>query len=253
MTVKHHKLFFTWLGYATTRISGPAGTVVYTDPGRYGTLTGDWEERFGGVSHPTGPPYVAQDGNVVLVTHDHHYDDDGVRRVASDDATVIVYEGVSADGVQENSGRKVVEPEDLPYDVRRVSYHDNIKLNDIEIDVIPAYNFEDGRNLRDNGVPIHPEGFGCGYRFTLDDTSCFWTGDTDVLDIHSTLDVSLFIPTIAQSITMNQDEAVELASEISPDLVVPIHYNTFPALEADSRRFAADVASRSIPVALDED
>ncbi|ERH00210.1 MAG: hypothetical protein J07HQX50_01370 [Haloquadratum sp. J07HQX50] len=29
-------------------------------------------------------------------------------------------------------------------------------------------------------------------------------------------------------------------------------HNTFPALEADSTAFAADVARRSIPVALDE-
>jgi len=34
--------------------------------------------------------------------------------------------------------------------------------------------------------------------------------------------------------------------------VVPIHYNTFEMLRADSGAFAADVAGRAIPVALDE-
>jgi L-ascorbate metabolism protein UlaG (beta-lactamase superfamily) len=37
-----------------------------------------------------------------------------------------------------------------------------------------------------------------------------------------------------------------------PDLVVPIHYDTFDDLEANGEAFAGDVASRSIPVALDE-
>lgn len=252
MTVRHDNLLVTWLGYATARVSGPNGNLVYTDPGRYGTLTGEWEDQYGGVPHPNGPPYNAQDGDLVLITHDHHYDDDGVRRVASDEATVLVYEAVSSAGVKENSGRDVDEPEDLPYDVRRVSDGDSLEVNGMEIEVIPAYNYPEGRNVDSDGTPIHPEGFGCGYRFTIDGTSCFWTGDTDVLDLHSDLDVSLFLPSIAQSFTMNQDEAAELAGQLSPDLVLPIHYNTFPALEADSRRFAADVASMSIPVVLDE-
>lgn len=252
MTVHFDDLFITWLGYATARISGPDGTMVYTDPGRYGTLTGEWEDRYGGVPHPRGPAYDANDGNVVLVTHDHHYDDEGVRRVAADDATVVVFEAVSADGVKENSGRDVVDPEALPYDVRRVEYGDELTVNGVDIDVVPAYNHPDGRNVRDDGDPIHPEGFGCGFRFVVDDIPCFWTGDSDVLDDHQDLDVSVFLPAISKSFTMNQDEAVSLAQDLNPELVVPIHYNTFPALEADGRRFAADVAEHAIPVALDQ-
>ncbi|TKX82668.1 MBL fold metallo-hydrolase, partial [Halorubrum sp. SS5] len=43
----------------------------------------------------------------------------------------------------------------------------------------------------------------------------------------------------------------DLAEAMGPDLVVPIHYDTFDLLEADGEAFAGDVASRSIPVALD--
>ena len=52
---------------------------------------------------------------------------------------------------------------------------------------------------------------------------------------------------------MNRREAAELAATIDPDLVRPIHYNTFPDLEADSRAFAADVAASGVPVVLDEE
>jgi L-ascorbate metabolism protein UlaG (beta-lactamase superfamily) len=39
---------------------------------------------------------------------------------------------------------------------------------------------------------------------------------------------------------------------MDPDLVLPVHYNTFEAIAADSRAFAADVAERGVPVVLDE-
>jgi L-ascorbate metabolism protein UlaG (beta-lactamase superfamily) len=51
---------------------------------------------------------------------------------------------------------------------------------------------------------------------------------------------------------MDRHDAAGLAEDMDPDLVLPIHYNTFPDLEADSGAFAADVAKRSVPVVLDE-
>lgn len=50
---------------------------------------------------------------------------------------------------------------------------------------------------------------------------------------------------------MNQREAAGLAGVLDPELVVPIHYETFERLDADSRAFAAGVAEKDVPVALD--
>jgi L-ascorbate metabolism protein UlaG (beta-lactamase superfamily) len=256
MTVRHDTLDVTWLGYACARVSAADGPTVYVDPGRYGALDGTWEQRYGGVPHPSGPAYDAQDGDLVLITHDHHYQSDGIRRVAGDDATVLVYEAVDAERINDdadaNTDRNVEAPEELPYDVRRVAYGDDPSVAGVDVDVLPAYNHADGPRLAADGSPMHPREFGCGYRFTVDGTSVFWTGDSDVLEAHSDLDVSLFLPSIEGSFTMNRQEAAELAVDLDPGLVVPIHYNTFEELRADSRAFAADVASQSIPVALDE-
>lgn len=251
MTITHDGLTIDWLGYACARIEGD-DAVVYTDPGRYGTLTGEWRSKYGEFSHPAMGPYDAQDGDVVVVTHDHHYDDDGVRRVAASDATVIVYEAVSASGVRENSGRDVVEPEDLPYSVRRVGYSDDIHIDGVDVRVIPAYNESDGPRANPDGSVPHPRDFGCGFVVTVDGVSCFWTGDSDAIDDHRTLEVSLFMPSIARSFTMNRHDAADLADHLAPDLVLPIHYNTFEALQADSAAFASDVATRGVPVVLDE-
>lgn len=251
MTIYHDGLTIDWLGYACVRIEGN-DSVVYTDPGRYGTLTGEWQSLYGGFAHPVTDAFSANDGDIVVVTHDHHYDDDGVRRVAADDATILVYEAVSATGVKRNSGRVVVEPEELPYTVQRVGYGDEVTIADITVRAVPAYNTADGPRARADGSVPHPRGFGCGFLVTVDQIPCFWTGDSDVVPEHTQLAVSLLLPSIAQSFTMNRHDAADLAAQLRPDLVLPIHYNTFSDLRANSKAFAGDVASRGIPVVLDE-
>jgi L-ascorbate metabolism protein UlaG (beta-lactamase superfamily) len=248
MTIRHHGLIVDWLGYATARIEGE-NAVVYTDPGRYGALDGTWSQQFGGADHPSGDAYNARDGDLVVVTHDHHYDPDGIRRVANEDATVLVYEDVDADRINEG-GRDVEPPEDLPYDVRRVAYGDERTAGGVDVETVVAYVPEGSPGTR--AGTKHPRGFGCAFRFVVDGVSCFWTGDSGVIEEQERINASLLMPSIAQHFTMNRHGAADLAETIDPDLVVPIHYNTFEMLQADSGAFAADVAKRAIPVALDE-
>lgn len=247
MTVRFDGLELEWLGYATLRIEGP-DTVVYLDPGRYGTLTGEWEPDTPGVGHPPGRDYRAEDGDVVCVTHRHHYDDDGIECVAAEDATVVAFEGIDVT----ESDRDLRPVSDLPYDVVEVGDADELLVDDVPVMTVPAYNDPDGPNLRADGTPVHPEGEGCGFVVEVDGTTVFWTGDTDVLPGHERLSVSVFVPTIARNLTMDRHGAADLAEALDPDLVLPIHYNTFEHLESDSAAFAADVAKRGVPVVLDE-
>jgi len=247
MTVRHDGITAEWLGYATLRLEGD-DTVVYFDPGRYGVLTGEWEPDTPGIGHPPTQDYAPKDGDIVCVTHIHHYDPDGIRRVAREDATVVACEGINVHATDRNLDRIA----DLDYEVRKVSMEADVLVDDVPIWTMPAYNHEDGRNVKDDGTPIHPKGIGCGFLVAIDDTRVFWPGDTDVLEGHAELDVSLFVPSIAQNFTMNRHEAADLAEAMDPDLVLPMHYNTFTSLEADSGAFAEDVAKRGVPVVLDE-
>jgi L-ascorbate metabolism protein UlaG (beta-lactamase superfamily) len=249
MTIRHDGLAVEWLGYATTRIEG-TDTVVYIDPGRYGVLTGEWtppgESARG--AHPPARDYRAEDGDVVFVTHRHHYDPDGVDRVASEDATVVVFEGIDVSG----TARTDVRPTDLPYEVRRVGMEAEGVVDGVPFWTVPAYNHPDGPHTNPDGSPVHPEGFGCGYLVAVDGTRVFYPGDSDVLDGHAQLEVSLFLPSIDDTFSMGGEAAVDLAGGMDPDLVCPVHYNTFDGLEADSRTFVADVARRGVPVVLDD-
>jgi L-ascorbate metabolism protein UlaG (beta-lactamase superfamily) len=230
MTVTHEGLRVDWLGYATIRIEG-SDAVVYLDPGRYGVLD-DHQPR---------------DGDLVCVTHDHHYDSGGIDRVASEDATLVVYEGVDADRID----RDVAPLSELGRRVDRIGERVSVHAGDVRLETYPAYNTLDG-HVREDGTPYHPEGFGVGYRVTVDGVSLFWPGDTDVLDAHYDVAASVLCPPIGGSFTMDRHEAADLAAALGPGLVVPVHYDTFEALETDRRAFAAAVAERGVPVALDD-
>jgi len=249
MAVQFQSVTIEWHGYATVRLEAD-DVVAYLDPGRYGVLTGEWEpdsEAAAG-AHPSGSPYSPEDADFVCLTHVHHYDPDGIERVAAPDATVLAFDGINPRDSRRDLDRLV----DLPYDVVGIGQEDETLLEDVPIWTVPAYNDPDGPHTRANGQPVHPEGFGCGFLLSIERTRVFYPGDTDVLDGHAELDVDVLLPPIGGSFTMDREGAAALAAEMAPDLVVPVHYNTFDALETDSRAFAADVAARGIPVALDE-
>jgi L-ascorbate metabolism protein UlaG (beta-lactamase superfamily) len=249
MTVTHGELIIDWHGYATVRLE-IRGTVVYLDPGRYGVLSGEWEadSEAAADAHPSGPARRPEDGDLVCVTHIHHYDPDGIERVADEDATVVAFDGINVHESSRDLGRLA----ELPYEVVELGMEDEAVIADVPLWTVPAYNDPDGPRTREDGTPFHPKGRGCGFLLSFDGTRVFWPGDTDVLEGHDRLDVDVLLPPIGGAFTMDRTEAAELADALDPDLVVPVHYNTFDALEADSRAFAAEVASRGVPVALDE-
>lgn len=249
MTVTHDGFSIDWLGYATVRIESEDGTVVYLDPGRYGVLTGDWEPDSPDRRHPPASDYREQDADLVAITHDHHYDSDGIERVANEESTIAIYEAVEPRFID----RDVARVSDLPGETVRVGEHDDRMLADVIVRTIPAYNEPDGPRTTADGEPFHPEGFGVGFHLTIDDTRFFWPGDTDVLDGHDELDVDVFLPPIGGSFTMDRREAAELAEGLDPDLVVPIHYDTFEALETDADAFVEDLEERGVPVHIDDE
>ena len=238
MTVRYDDFSVEWLGYATARLEPENGPVAYTDPGRYGVLDDYW----------------ARDGDLVVVTHDHHYDPDGIRSVASDDATIVIYEAVDPAGIDRD-----VEPIDdleADYEVIRVDDESRVDVEtpagEVTVWSVAAHNDPEGPNADADGSVAHPPGFGCGFLLGLGDRTVFWPGDADALDGFAELDVSIFLANIGGGgIVSDRHAAAELADAMGPDLVVPIHYDTFDALAADGEAFAGDVAARSIPVALD--
>jgi L-ascorbate metabolism protein UlaG (beta-lactamase superfamily) len=77
--------------------------------------------------------------------------------------------------------------------------------------------------------------------YHLGDTALF--GDLRLIAERTPVDVAL-IP-IGGHYTMDQHDAVTAAELIDAGTVIPMHYNTFPPVEADPERFKADVEASS--------
>lgn len=232
MPVTYGDLTIDWLGYATSRITD-GERVVYVDPGRYGVLDA----------------YDARDGDLVLVTHDDHYDPDGIDRVAAPGAVVGIFEGIDAGEIDRES-RPV---EELDHEIRRIGIGDAFEVDGIAVEAITAYNTAEG-HTRDDGTPYHPEGEGVGYRLDFEGTTVFYPGDSDVVPEYEGLTADVFLAPIDDAFTMSPDAVVEFADRLGAELVVPVHYDTFEALEADEEAFAEDVRSRGLRVeVLDPD
>jgi L-ascorbate metabolism protein UlaG (beta-lactamase superfamily) len=232
MTVRFDDLSVSWLGYATVRIEGPDGFVVYVDPGRYDVLDG----------------YDARDGDLVLVTHDHHYDSDAIEQVAADDATVVAFEGVDAARID----RDVTPVADLPFDTERVGEEAHTAVGRADVWSVPAFNDPEGTHAKAEGSVSHPRGLGCGFLVSLSGTKLFWPGDTDAHEGFERLSVDLFLANVGGSVVMDRHEAADLAETLDPRLVLPVHYDTIDLLSADAEAFAADVAARGVPVVLED-
>lgn len=77
--------------------------------------------------------------------------------------------------------------------------------------------------------------------YHLGDTCLF--GDLRLIAERTPVDVAL-IP-IGGHYTMDQGDAVVAAELVGAGTVIPMHYNTFPPIEADAEAYKADVESRT--------
>jgi len=219
MSVQYEGLTFERLGHASVRID-TGELVVYVDP---------WSDMLDG---------QPRDGDVVFVTHDDpdHYDPDAIRAVASDDADVVVYEAVDTSA--------------LDREVTPLAYDGSLSVRGIAVEALPAYNRSDGDHVDEHGDPFHAEREVVGLLLTFDDVTVYFTSDTDFLPAHNHVQADVFLPPIGGHYTMDRHEAAEFAASVTPDLVLPVHYNTFEAVETDAEAFAEEVAGSGIRVEL---
>jgi L-ascorbate metabolism protein UlaG (beta-lactamase superfamily) len=220
MSVSFHGLEFEHLGHASVRIETGDGTVIYID---------QWSNVY---------EETPSDGEVVLVTHNDfdHCDPDAIEAVAAPDATVAVYEAVDTSDLD----RDVV---DLPYD-------GDVDVAGIPITTVLAYNQPDGDHLDEDGEPFHDVQEVIGLVLEIDGVTIYFPSDTDFVSELESVSADVFIPPIGGHYTMDRHEAAAFARSVDPELVLPVHYDTFDVIETDAEAFADELESDGIRVEL---
>lgn len=220
MTVQYNALTFECLGHASVRIETDDGQVLYIDP---------WSQVLDAEPH---------DADLVFVTHDDmdHYDPEAIEAVANDATTVVAYEAI--------------DTSDLDREVTSLEYEGTLTVDGIDVRAVPAYNRADGDHVDEDGEPFHAEGEVVGLVLTINGTTVYFPSDTDFLDEHADLTADVFIPPIGGHFTMDRHEAARFAESVDPELVLPVHYDTFEQIETDADGFKQTVETDGRSVQL---
>ena len=119
-----------------------------------------------------------------------------------------------------------------------------------------GYNFEFGRvkfTIAHHGS-MTPDntyaGEPAGVVLSIDGKNIYHTGDTglfyDMKLIGEMTPVDYMLLPIGDNFTMGITDAVKAAQLVSPKVVIPMHYNTFPVIEADPNVFKEKVEQEGI-------
>lgn len=85
-------------------------------------------------------------------------------------------------------------------------------------------------------------GNACGFLIKAEDRTIYHAGDTGLtkeMELLKDVDVA-FLP-IGGNFVMDVEDAIEAVKMIKPNVVVPIHYNTWDIIKADVERFKLEV------------
>ena len=220
MTVQYNRFAFKRLGHASVRIETEDEQLLYIDP---------WSQVLDSEPH---------DADLVFVTHDDmdHYDSEAIEAVADAGTTVVAYEAIDTG--------------DLDREVTPLEYEGTLTVDDIDVRAVPAHNRADGDHVDEDGEPFHAEREVVGLVLTIDDTTVYFPSDTDFLDDHADLTADVFIPPIGGHFTMDCHEAARFTESIDPDLVLPVHYDTFEQIETDVEAFKEETETdeRSVQI-----
>ncbi|WP_425446424.1 metal-dependent hydrolase [Dethiothermospora halolimnae] len=103
--------------------------------------------------------------------------------------------------------------------------------------------FKDGM-FYDGGNP-------CGFVIEIDDKKLYHAGDTGLtmdMKLLESEKIDVALMPIGGNFTMDIDDAVRAVEFVKPDVVIPMHYNTFEVIKADPKEFKNKVKDADVKV-----
>jgi len=202
----------TWLGHDGFRIK--KDRVVYVDPFKL-----------------ADKPEAA---DLVCVTHEHfdHLSVEDLKKVVTAKTTVVTIPAC------EKAVREL-----KPKAVRIVSAGQTLEVDDVGVEVVPAYNTS---KFRSPGNPFHPKADGkVGFVLSIGGLRIYHAGDTDhIPEMAQVKGVDVALLPVSGTYVMTADEATKACESIQPKVAIPMHYGSIVGSAADAETFRKAVKGR---------
>jgi L-ascorbate metabolism protein UlaG (beta-lactamase superfamily) len=201
---EYNGLKISWLGHDSFRIKN--GKTIIIDPFKIRA--------------------ISDKADILLITHEHydHLSLDDIKKVANDNTTIVTIPAVK----KELSSLKVKE-------VKAVKPGDKLKLGEVSIDVVPAYNLN---KFREPGRVFHPKEDGkAGFIIGMKGVKVYHSGDTDAIPEMKGLKPDVALLPVSGTYVMTAEEAAQAAKMVEPKLAIPMHYGAIVGSERDAERF----------------
>ncbi len=209
----------TYLGHASFKVECD-GKIVLVDP---------W------LNGPTSPIKVADvdKADIVLVTHDHG-DHGYAEAVEICKKTGAYFVAINELGIQAKS--EGVE------NVHTLNIGGSVKIGDIRVILVHSF------HSCEKGTPT-------GFVVEFPSGTFYHSGDTGVFQdmalFGEMYGIDLFFSCIGDYYTMDEQQAAVATKLVAPHVVVPMHYDTFPEITANTDRFVKLVAEKAPDVKVE--
>ncbi len=202
--LEYQGLKITWLGHDSFKIKN--GKTVIVDPFKLRSS--------------------ADKADILLISHEHfdHLSIDDIKKVSSD-KTVVVAAAACKSQLSKMKFK----------DVKLVNPGARIKLDDVTVEAVPAYNLN---KFREPGKAFHPREDGkVGYVLQMKGVRIYHAGDTDAIPEMKNIKADIALLPVSGTYVMDAQEAAEAAKMIGPKLAIPMHYGAIVGSETDAQKF----------------